>query len=97
MAELMEIIMLICFGCSWPFNAIKSYKARTARGKSPSFLCLIITGYIAGIASKFVNPHFDFAEKWYVLFFYVFNLVMVSIDLGLYFRNKHLDKINQEK
>mgnify|MGYP003306840975 CR=1 FL=1 len=30
-------------------------------------------------------------EKWYVLFFYVLNAVMVSIDLCLYFRNKKLD------
>ena len=97
MAEIAEVIMIVCFGASWPFNVIKSYKARTAKGKSPVFLCLIIIGYIAGIASKFVNPHFDFAEKWYVLFFYVLNMVMVSVDLCLYFRNKRLDKINGVK
>ena len=97
MAEFLEIIMLICFGFSWPFNAVKSYKARTAKGKSPTFLCLIIIGYIAGIASKFVNPHFDFAAKWYVIFLYVLNMIMVSVDLVLYFRNKRLDKINGVK
>ena len=97
MAEFLEIIMLLCFGISWPFNAVKSYKARTAKGKSPTFLILIIIGYIAGIASKFVNPHFDFAEKGYVIFFYVLNFVMVSVDLGIYFRNKKLDKINGVK
>ena len=32
-----------------------------------------------------------FAEKWYVLFFYVLNFIMVSADLILYFRNKKLD------
>ncbi len=94
MAEILEIIMLICFGFSWPFNAVKSYKARTAKGKSPTFLCLIIIGYIAGIASKFATDGFEYGEKWYVLFFYVLNMVMVSVDLGLYFRNKRLDKIN---
>ena len=97
MAELLEITMLICFGFSWPFNAVKSYKARTAKGKSVTFLCLIIIGYIAGIASKFVNPHFDFKSKWYVLFFYALNLFMVSVDLGLYFRNRRLDRINGVK
>ena len=38
MAEIAEVIMIVCFGASWPFNVIKSYKARTAKGKSPVFL-----------------------------------------------------------
>ena len=32
------------------------------------------------------------AEKWYVLFFYVLNFVMVFADLLLYVRNARLDK-----
>ena len=94
MAEILEIIMVVSFGASWPLNVMKSYKARTAKGKSLSFLCLIFFGYIAGIASKLMNEAYmaDFSEKWYVLFFYVLNLVMVGVDLVLYFRNKALDK-----
>lgn len=92
MPEILEILMLICFGFSWPLNVIKSYKARTTKGKSLPFLLLIISGYIAGIASKFVNPAFDFADKWYVLFFYFLNLVMVSLDVVMYARNARLDK-----
>ncbi len=93
-AELLEITMIVSFGASWPLNVIKSYRARTARGKSLGFLCLIFFGYIAGIASKLVNPVYMAAigEKWYVLFFYVLNLVMVGADLFLYFRNRRLDK-----
>ena len=94
MAEILEVIMIICFGASWPFNVIKSYKARTAKGKSPVFLCLIITGYIAGIAAKFMNEAYMavVSDKWYVLFFYFLNLIMVSADLVIYFRNRQLDK-----
>ena len=94
MPEILEIAMLICFGFSWPLNVIKSYKARTAKGKSLPFLLLIFFGYIAGIASKLVNDTdmAAIAEKWYVLFFYVLNLVMVSVDLLLYVRNTRLDK-----
>ncbi len=93
-AELLEITMIVSFGASWPLNVLKSYRARTARGKSLAFLCLIFFGYIAGIASKLVNPVYMAAigEKWYVLFFYVLNLVMVGADLLLYFRNRRLDK-----
>lgn len=32
--ELFEILMLVSFGASWPFNVIKSYRVRTAKGKS---------------------------------------------------------------
>lgn len=94
MAEILEIIMVVSFGASWPLNVMKSYKARTAKGKSVSFLCLIFFGYIAGIASKFANEAYmaEFSQKWYVLFFYILNLIMVGTDLCLYFRNKKLDK-----
>lgn len=89
MTELCEILMLISFGFSWPFNAIKSYKARTAKGKSIQFLVLILFGYVCGIISKLTAPSF----KWYVMFFYVLNFCMVFIDFLLYFRNRKLDKL----
>lgn len=94
MSELLEIIMIVSFGFSWPLNVIKSYMARTTKGKSLSFLCLIFFGYIAGIASKFANPIYmaSFEEKWYVLFFYFLNLIMVGIDICLYFRNIYLER-----
>ena len=86
--------MLLSFGASWPVNVHKSYSSRTAKGKSPLFLCLIICGYIAGIAAKLTNAAYmaEFSGKWYVLFFYVLNMLMVSVDLSLYFRNRRLDK-----
>lgn len=88
MSELLEILMVVSFGASWPLNVIKSYKARTTKGKSLWFLILIFVGYICGIASKLTAASF----KWYVLFFYVLNLIMVGIDLVLYWRNYQLDK-----
>lgn len=94
MSEILEIVMILSFGASWPLNVFKSYKARTTKGKSLPFLCLILFGYIAGIASKFLNETYmaSFAEKWYVLFFYFLNFVMVGIDLIIYIRNYGLDK-----
>lgn len=95
-AELLEITMIVSFGISWPLNVIKSYKARTTKGKSLAFLLLVFFGYVAGITSKLVNPVYmaNFAEKWYVLFFYVLNFVMVGADIGMYVRNRALDKKN---
>lgn len=94
MAEILEIIMIVSFGASWPMNVMKSWKARTAKGKSLGFLCLILFGYVAGIISKLVNEAYmaSFASKWYVLFFYILNFVMVATDFILYFRNLRLDK-----
>ena len=96
MAELLEIIMIVSFGASWPMNVIKSYKARTTKGKSLAFLFLIFFGYIAGIASKLVNDAYmaQIGSKWYVLFFYVLNFIMVGADLIMYVRNAKLDKEN---
>ena len=98
LAEILEIIMVVSFGASWPFNVIKSYKARTTKGKSLLFLCLILFGYVAGIASKLVNESYmaNFASKWYVLFFYVLNFLMVATDLCFYIRNSRLDKLAAE-
>lgn len=93
MAEILEIIMIVSFGASWPLNVMKSIKTRTTKGKSLPFLCLIFFGYIAGITSKFVAIYADGkAVAWYVLFFYFLNLIMVGIDLVLYARNYSLDK-----
>ena len=96
--EILEMIMIITFGASWPFNVIKSYKSRTAKGKSLQFLILIDLGYVAGIASKFLNEGYmnNIGSKWYVLFFYVLNFIMVTADMFLYFRNKRLDAINEK-
>lgn len=94
MAEFLEVVMIVSFGASWPLNVMKSYKSRTTKGKSLPFLCLIFFGYIAGIASKLLNDAYmlSFSSKWYVLFFYVLNLIMVGLDLCLYIRNYRLDK-----
>ncbi len=93
-SQILETIMIVSFGASWPFNVIRSYKARTTKGKSLSFLCLILVGYIAGIVGKFLNAEYmdNIGKSWYVLFFYILNFIMVAADLILYFRNKALDK-----
>ena len=94
MAEILEIVMIVSFGASWPMNVIKSYRARTTKGKSLGFLLLILFGYVAGIASKLVNETYmaTISEKWYVLFFYVLNFIMVFVDFMLYIRNARLDR-----
>ena len=92
-SEIFEIGMLICFGLSWPFNVVKAYRARPAKGKSLPFLLFIESGYVFGIAGKLLSGSF----AWYVLFFYILNFTMVAMDIALYFRNRHLDKLAETK
>ena len=94
MAELCEIIMLICFGASWPINAIKAYKARSTKGTSLLFLMLIFTGYVAGIMSKLINKNYmaSISTKWYVLAVYVINLLSLMVNLVIYFRNQRISE-----
>ena len=80
-----EIIMLVCFGFAWPTSIYKSYKARSNKGKSLLFLIIILTGYLSGILHKLFYAY-DF-----VIFLYVVNLVMVSVDLGFYIRNRRIE------
>ncbi len=86
LAHILECLMLVCFGFSWPLNVIKAYKAGTAKGTSLAFIILIITGYVAGIAAKIINGQFN-----YVLAVYFLNLAIVFGNVLVYIRNKSLD------
>lgn len=84
MPELFEAIMLICFGVSWPVSVYKSWTSKSVKGKSLLFLCLIDTGYVVGLIGKILyNPS-------YVIVVYCINLIFVTTDIVLYFRNKRL-------
>ena len=76
-AEILETIMILAFGLSWPLSIYKSVKSRTAKGKSLQFEFFIWLGYIAGIAIKFIQcfalgkdgPAFLLGWGFYVLDF----------------------------
>lgn len=87
MSSILETAMLVCFGFSWPLNVVKAYRAKTAKGTSLPFILLIITGYVAGISAKLIS-----GQTNYVLIAYMLNLIIVSINVLVYFRNVSLDK-----
>ena len=87
MGSILETVMLVCFGFSWPLNVIKSYRAKTAKGTSLPFILLIIACYIAGISAKLITGQIN-----YVLIAYILNLAIVSLNVVVYFRNVSLDK-----
>ena len=87
MESILETVMLVCFGFSWPLNVIKAYRAKTSKGTSLPFILLIIAGYIAGISAKLITGQIN-----YVLIAYILNLSIVSLNVVVYFRNVSLDK-----
>jgi len=88
MSEMLEIIMLVCFGLSWPMSLVKNIKAKTARTMSLSFTLLIIVGYVAGITAKILSGQVNF-----VLVAYLLNLAIVSLNVVVYFINRRYDKV----
>lgn len=83
--SIFEVIMLLCFGAAWPFSIYKSYKSRSTKGKSIVFLVVLIIGYIAGILNKI------FYNMDIVIYLYILNLIMVSIDALLWIRNRRIE------
>ena len=67
-----------------PGAAIRS---RSTGGKSILFDYLIGTGYVCGILSKILAQNFNLA-----FWFYFPNLIMVTLDIILYYRNKKLEE-----
>lgn len=92
MGQIFETLMLVCFGLSWPFNIIRSYRARTAKGKSLYFELLVFIGYIFGLTGKFINGNIT-----YVVVVYILDLLMVTADLCLTVRNMALDRRAEEE
>ena len=95
MADVFELLMIVCFGVSWPINIIKAWKARTTKGSSVQFYFLILAGYLFGITSKAIKLRHGLSTPVYVWFFYILNSVIVAIGIAVWFRNKRLDRANE--
>ena len=102
-ASLLEMLMVICFGLSWPLNIRKAWKARSTKGMSLPFYLLIWAGYVVGIVGKLLTIHYHIhvahtAAVWtevvkrYVLIFYFLNCSMLTVGILIYFRNARLER-----
>ncbi|MEW6593482.1 MAG: hypothetical protein AB1413_01290 [Thermodesulfobacteriota bacterium] len=81
-----EILMLVCFGAAWPFSIARSWRSRMTGGKSLPFLYIVLIGYLAGILHKIFFSYDP------VIFLYALNGLMVATDIGLYYRNRRLER-----
>ena len=89
--DLLEALMIICFGLSWPISIRKSWFARTAKGKSVIFEFIVVLGYLVGVLGKFITWR-NTGVLAYSIWFYFADIAMVTIDIVLYFRNTRLDR-----
>ncbi len=78
--SIFEVIMLICFGISWPVSIAKAVRTKVVTGKSPLFMAVVCLGYVSGVVHKAL-----FSFDW-VIALYAMNMVLVAVDLTLYFR-----------
>jgi hypothetical protein len=78
--ETFEAVMLVCFGCSWPFAVAKTLRTRDVRGKSIIFITLIFIGYLSGIFHKLTTDYDA------VIWLYVTNGSLVFTEMVLYYR-----------
>ena len=83
--SLFEAGMLLSFGAAWPVSIYKAYKSKSTGGKSWVFSAVVIVGYICGITHKLLY------SRDVVMYLYILNAIMVSIDLCLWFRNRKLE------
>ena len=92
LADIFETLMILSFGASWPINVSKAIRSRTAKGKSIMFDYLILFGYFCGVIAKTMSHNYNLAY-----YFYFLNIVMVMIDVVVYYRNKRLDAARVEE
>ncbi len=76
-----EVIMLLCFASAWPFSIYKSYTSKQNAGKSLLFMFVVEIGYVAGLLHKY---YYNMDGVFYL---YLFNFMLVLIDICLYYRN----------
>lgn len=89
--SIFEAGMLLCFGFAWPLSIYKSYTSHSTNGKSIWFTLVLLLGYVFGIINKILySPNI-------VLYLYILNFIMVSIDALLWIRNRKEELAMQNK
>ena len=89
--SIFEALMLLSFGAAWPVQIYKSYTSKKTAGKSVMFLYIVVFGYLCGITHKILY------SRDIVMILYIINLLMVSADILLYYRNKRYEKMEAKR
>jgi hypothetical protein len=90
MMSIFEVIMLVCFGVSWPLSISKAVRTRQVAGKSPAFMVIVCLGYLSGLTHKLL-----YSRDW-VTALYALNMTMVAVDLALYMKYRPRSPAQQD-
>lgn len=80
--ELLEAIMLVCFGVAWPLANLRMLRTRRAEGKGLPFTLVILTGYLCGAGAKLMMMAGG-QPLAPVFWLYFVNTVSVGLNLAL--------------
>ena len=78
--QLLEALMLICFGVAWPINLLQMLRQGRAAGKSLAFTLIIWSGYLAGTVAKLVGAELGHTALPPVFWLYVLNSLTVGAN-----------------
>jgi len=87
LANVFETLMLLGFAAAWPFNIVRSFRARTSVGTSPAFMIVVEFAYVCGMISKVVA-----GDITYVFAFYILDFMLVATGICIYLRNRAIDR-----
>ena len=102
--DVCEIVMLICFSIAWLVSLVKSWRSKSAKGKSILFLLLVFAAYTFGMIRKVLQYKESQAAGtaldllFYLAWFsYGINLLLILADLVVWVRNLVYDKRGDSK
>lgn len=97
LASYFEMLMMVCFGFSWPVNIWKAWRSRSTKGISLFFYVLVWIGYALGLAGKAIQSRHGIQTPIYVWAIYTLNTLMVTAGILIFLRNRRLEKLEKEK
>ena len=96
MENVFEMLMVVCFGISWPLNTRTLYHPRPALCTFIFFYFFFCFCYFFVLVCWVIKAASGGTTPAYVWFFYILNTLMVSFGILLYFRNKRLDQAREQ-
>lgn len=83
--QVLEAVMLACFGLSWPLASIRMLRTRRAEGRGVTPTALVLAGYLAGMAAK-IGVVCAGGTLPPIFWMYLLNAVSVSANMALQWR-----------
>ncbi|MDE2372345.1 MAG: hypothetical protein KGN16_25495 [Burkholderiales bacterium] len=84
-SQILEAVMLVCFGLAWPLATLKMMRRGRAEGRGLAFTLVILAGYVAGALSKLLAGPAA-AGLPPVFWLYVLNTISVGANAALQWR-----------